>query len=439
MSELTPPPSATDETEVSKGSMLVLRGGLVVASLIVFGFLAFTVISLLTGDDDTGDGESMADFLATSTTTQPAAGADTDSGEQATDGETPGTDSPVDPEAKLQAFVDEAIEFIETAREREFLERPDVKLVDVDTMTQIVLDDIANDLSEDPEAADASLAFARAIGFFGPTDEFLDVYEIFVSSGVLGVYFPTSDELLVRFDGELSLMTKATVVHELVHAFDDQHFNLDRDDAAQDGDAGWTFGAAAEGSASYVEDLWRDQLSEADQAALNAEEFAFEPGDIFSLDLGFLIYQTSVYEAGNTWLERRIETEGIAAIDDALINPPSTSEMVIEPLDAPGREPIDVPVPTVDGVVLWEGSGGQALVSALTFVTAVNDEVARGWGGDAIAVYIDPDGRECLRWDLVADSATDTEELLSGLQVWGADVGAGVTAVGDLVRVDRCA
>lgn len=258
MSELTPPAPPADETEVSKGSMLFLRGGLVVASLIVFGFLAFTVISLLTGDDDNSDGESMADFLATTTTAGPAdtTNADGDDDDEASTDDS-ATDAPTgaDLEAELQAFVDEAIEFIEAARDREFLERPEVKLVDVDTMTQIVLDDIENDLAEDPEAAAASLAFARAIGFFGPTDEFLDVYNIFVSGGVLGVYFPTSDELLVRSDGALTLMTKATVVHELVHAFDDQHFNLDRDDAAQDGDAGWTFGAAAEGSASYVEDF----------------------------------------------------------------------------------------------------------------------------------------------------------------------------------------
>lgn len=185
--------------------------------------------------------------------------------------------------------------------------------------------------------------------------------------------------------------------------------------------------------------LWRDQLSAADQAALQAEEFGFDPGDIFALDFGFLIYQTSVYEAGNTWLERRIATEGIAAIDDALVNPPATSEMVIEPLDAPGRDPIEVAVPDVEGEVLWEGSGGQALVSALTFVTDNDGEVARGWGGDAIAVYLDADGDECLRWDLAADSATDAQELLTGLQDWADDVGAEVALAGELVRVDRCA
>ena len=56
-------------------------------------------------------------------------------------------------------------------------------------MTRIVLDDLESELAADPEGSAASLAFARSIGFFGPDDDMLDVYEVFVSGGVLGVYF----------------------------------------------------------------------------------------------------------------------------------------------------------------------------------------------------------------------------------------------------------
>ena len=416
MNEVNPRPPCTESAEVSGASMVVLRGALVVASLIVAGFLVMAVVSLLDGTGDR-NGESVADFLATTTTTTISAPTGDD---------------------EFRTFVDEAIDFIENVRGRDFLERPDVELVDVDTMTKTVLDDIAADLAEDPDAAAASLAFARALGFFDPDDDFLDVYTVFVSGGVLGVYFPATDKLLVRSDGDLTLMTKATIVHELVHAFDDQHFDLDRDDAAQDGDAGWTFAAAAEGSATYVEDLWRDTLSADEQAELSVEELSFDPGDIFSLDLGFLIYQTSVYDYGNEWLRRRIDTDGLDAIDDALVNPAATSEMVIEPLDAPGLDRIDVAVPAVEGQVLWEGTGGQALVEALTFANGGGAAVAQGWGGDAITVYLDDNGDECLRWDLAADSVTDGAELLAGLEQWARRVGADVTTVGELVRVDRC-
>ena len=116
-------------------------------------------------------------------------------------------------------------------------------------MTRIVLDDLESELAADPAGSAASLAFARSVGFFGPDDDMLDVYEVFVSGGVLGVYFPSSDRLLVRSYGELTLSAKATVVHELVHAFDDQHFDLDRPELSAEGDAAWAFTAAVEGTA----------------------------------------------------------------------------------------------------------------------------------------------------------------------------------------------
>lgn len=456
MTEPTPTGSESSEPEVSRFSLWFLRGLFVVAVLVVLGFLGQAIVSLL---DDDGDGdETIADLLATTTTTLRQQDATDDDGDatvtetetdtdadeaESDDAESDDgvdADAPADSaDAELQAFVDEAIAFIEDVREREFLERPLVELVDADTMTQIVLDDIESDLAADPEGSEASLAFARSIGFFGPDDGFLDVYEVFVQGGVLGVYFPTSDRLLVRSDGELSLMSKLTVVHELVHAFDDQHFDLDRDELRSDSDASWAFGAAVEGSASYVEDLWRDGLSAEQERSLAREEASFEVGDIFSLDFGFLIYQTSVYEYGQTWLERRIENEGVAAIDDALINGAPSSEVVIEPLGAPDLDIVPVDYPEVDGDIIWQGDGGQALIEALLFTTDFTREAARGWGGDAITVYLDADDRECLRWDIATDSPADRDELQTAFDPWAREVGADVSLEDDLVRIDRCA
>ena len=113
MSELTPPAPAADEPEVSNGSMLFLRGALVAASLIVFGFLAFTVVSLLDGDDGDDDGESVADFLATTTTEAPAADAGDDTADagstddgSADDGATEPDDEPAADPGDLQTELD---------------------------------------------------------------------------------------------------------------------------------------------------------------------------------------------------------------------------------------------------------------------------------------------------------------------------------------------
>lgn len=430
----------TAESEVGVFSLWFLRGALALTCLVVLGFLIHAAVGLFDRGGD-GDETAVSDSSATTTTAGPTTTAPPPSTSSTTTEAPTTTQAPTtgDDDAELQAFVDEAIAFIEAVRQREFVERPVVEVVDVDAMTRIVLDDIADQLTADPEAAAASLAFARAIGFFGPDDEFLEVFEVFVSGGVLGVYFPNTDQLLVRFTGELTLSTKATIVHELVHAFDDQHFDLDRDELSQDGDAGWSFTAAVEGSASWVEEAWRDTLSPKEAAALQVEELSFDPGDIFSLDFGFLIYETSVYEAGRTWLDRRVATEGLAALDDALTNGAPSSEAVVEPLSAPGLEPVEVPFPAVEGEVLWRGRGGRALVAALTFLTDPDEVGATGWGGDAITVYRSADGAECLRWDLVGDTPADTTELLIELDRWAKAVGGAIERVDDVVRVDRCA
>ncbi len=417
---------AAAEAEVSPFSLWFLRGVLVAAAAVVLAFAVQAVVSLL--DDD-----EAAELPATTTPT--ALGLD----EAADSVEAGASETSTDEQTDLDAFVDEAIAFIEETRRRNFLDRPDVELVDVDTMTRIVLDDLESELAADPEGSAASLAFARSVGFFGPDDGFLDVYEVFVSGGVLGVYFPSSDRLLVRSNGELTLLAKATVVHELVHAFDDQHFGLDRPELSTDGDAAWAFTAAVEGSATVIEDLWRDSLSAADQAELAAEEAVFEVGDIFSLDFGFLLYQTAVYDYGNTWLNGRIAEEGISAVDDAVANPAVSSEAVIELPGTVDPAIIDVSFPDVDGEVLWQGSGGQALIEAITFAVGGTPDTASGWGGDALSVYRDPGGRECLRWDIVMDTPRDLDELDEGIAGWVAEAAADGKIIGDLLRIDRCA
>lgn len=432
----------TDEPEVGIFSIWFMRGALVLTCLVVLGFLLHATVGLFDGGGDPDNAQADEPENADGSVDAPPASSSS-STPPSSSSEAPETtpSDPTESEAttELQSFVDEAIAFIETIRQRSFVERPLVEVVSVEAMTEIVLDDIRQTLADDPEAAAVSLAFARAIGFFGPTDDLLDVYEVFVSGGVLGVYFPNTDRLLVRSAGDLTLSTKATIVHELVHAFDDQHFDLDRDELSADGDAGWTFGAAVEGSASWVEEAWRATLSPEDASQLREEELGFDTGDIFTLDFGFLIYQTSVYEAGRVWLDRRVAVEGLAAIDDALANGAPSSEVVTMPLDAPDLDPIDVAAPGVDGEVLWEGRGGRALIAALTFLTDSTETAATGWGGDAMTVYRNTDGAECLRWDLVGDTVRDTTEIFEELGRWVRAIDGSAEMVGGLVRIDRCA
>jgi hypothetical protein len=345
----------------------------------------------------------------------------------------------VDPDVadqELDAFVAEAVAFIEATRGREFITEPEVvALTDAEFVDRID-EDFTKEFDEDPESVAMYNAAYRATGLIGSGDDIDDIYRDFGAAGVLGFYDPTTDELVVR-----QVLTRSTIVHELTHAFDDQHFDLDRpeyDDLTDE--VPWAFRAVAEGSATWVESQWQDGLSPSERSALLEEELGFGDPSIFGrFELSFLIYELSPYEYGEPFVEHLVDEGGQSALDDVLEEPPVTSEQVMIPPrfdEAEGATP--VPAPPADSDVLFEGAGGSALIVALFQGNGVSESVE--WAGDQMTVWVDGD-RSCVRWDILAETDAGRDELRSGLEAWAGRVGgATVTDLGGLAtRVDRCA
>ena len=150
--------------------------------------------------------------------------------------------------------------------------------------------------------------------------------------------------------------------------------------------------------------------------------------------------QSALADSANRCQERRVnDAPGPFAIDDAVAHPAASSEAVIEAPGTVDLSIVDVPFPDVDGEVLWQGSGGQALIEAITVAVGGTPDTASGWGGDALSVYRDSGGRECLRWTIAMDTPRDRKELRAGLDQWAAVVGADLSEIGDWSRIDRCA
>lgn len=340
----------------------------------------------------------------------------------------------------LDRFVDEAIAFIETSRGQEFLDDPIVVALSDAEFVARVEDDFADDFAEDPELLASFTATHRALGTIGRLESFDEVMQSFGAAGILGFYDPSTDELVVRQVDDLSLLTKSTIVHELAHAFDDQHFDLDRpeyDDRTDE--VPWTFRAIAEGSASWVEEQWEETLSADDRQALVEEELSFaDPGIFNQFELSFLFLQFAVYELGGDFVADLQSAGGNNLLDDAIESPPPTSEQLIEPgaFDA-GEVGLEVPAPDVDGEVLLDGVGGQVLIRALFQGAGINSDIE--WGGDWLVIWSDG-GLSCLRWDLRADSPVGLENLEARFQQWARLVGsASVRSLdSDTIRVDRC-
>lgn len=360
--------------------------------------------------------------------------------ETATPSADPDTPLPdTQPPDEFDAFVQEAIAFVEATRGGRFITQPVVVTLSEGQFVNRVRTDLADDFASDPESVAMLNAVYRATGLIGTAESVDEVYGRFGEAGVLGFYDPETDELVVRQRDELSLLTKSTIVHELTHAFDDQHFDLDRPEYDERTDeVAWGFRAVAEGSASWVEAEWEAALDPAEQDALFTEERNFgDPGIFDEFQLGFLLLELSPYEYGEPFVDHLVAQGGNDALDDALEDPPITSEQVIEPDRYDADEgPISLPAPTADGEIAYAGLGGQVLIDSMFTGVGVRSDFE--WGGDQLVVWT-AQGRSCLRWDIQSEDG-DTAPVVDSFESWGARVGgADVTTVDErTVRVERC-
>ncbi len=342
----------------------------------------------------------------------------------------------------LEEFVDEAVTFIEDLRGAPFLERPVVVALPEHDFVARVENDLETEFAEDPELVEENTAIQRAIGFIRPDQTSDEVLREFLAAGVLGFYDPETKELVVRQVSELDLLTKSTIVHELTHAYDDQHHDLHRPELDEDGstERGWTFVAVAEGSASHVESAWVATLSDIERVTLQAQEANFgDPGMFASFDFAYLLLQVSVYVEGEPYVDALVAQGGYEALSSEFDDLPLTSEAVMEFGSSVDVAPVAVPVPPADGEIVWEGVGGQVVLDALFAGTfTATPEAATGWGGDAMVFYTSG-SESCMRWDIVMDTGIDERELVAGLEAWTAQRGGAVSTIDGRVRLERCA
>jgi hypothetical protein len=212
---------------------------------------------------------------------------------------------------------------------------------------------------------------------------------------------------------------QATLAHELVHALQDQHYDLGerisyREDASDQQSA---IHALAEGDATSAMmdqvlaargitalDLADDLLS---LEARGSIEMSPQTAGVPSIIKRSLV---SPYVDGLGfvhWLRRR---GGWAAVDSAWRQPPVTTEQVLHPekfLSREAAEPIELPVasPTGPQTVSYRDVLGEQSVRLLFEEwmprrTAV--EAASAWGGDRIAVFAEGE-RFAVAWHLRYD------------------------------------
>jgi hypothetical protein len=381
---------------------VVVVGLAVVAALVASSMLARSAGS--------GDADGPDDRAAPPTTT----------GEPAT-------------QAEIEAAVADISAFVEQERGLAFVEPVEVDLAGEGDFQ----DRLLADFDEDVDELRATGAFLEGLGMVEPGTDVVEVMRSLLGGFVVGFYDPETAELVVR-GAELTPYVKTTIAHELVHALDDQHHDLDRpeyDDA--DDEVGFGFSAVAEGNARRIESAYRASLDEDERAQADAQELAIG-GDVDLSDVPLVLLDLigAPYLLGEPFVEQVVDDGGNEALAEAFADPPRTTEQVLDPdRYLAGEQAVEVPAPEVTGEVVDEGVVGQLILMLMLAGELGMDDAraaATGWGGDRGVAWRDGD-RACVTVSLVGDDAAETSELRDALDRWaeGKDDARVVPGQGD--------
>ena len=235
---------------------------------------------------------------------------------------------------------------------------------------------------------------------------------------------------------ELSPLFEVTLVHELTHALDDQHFGIHRPELYDRNDeSAMAFNALVEGDARRVELAYQATLSDDERSSLAADAAAAAPEldpevfpGVMTLERDFALGD------GQAFVQGLVDDGGNAAVDEAFEDPPQTSEEVLEPETyLEGVPPTDVEMPVPGATQTGEGVVGQIALTWLTAVETLPEGGVAEWNGDHYVLWPEED-RICVRADVVGD----VTGLEAQLQDWAAAAQVDVGVEDDLLSASTC-
>jgi hypothetical protein len=277
---------------------------------------------------------------------------------------------------------------------------------------------------------------SRSYALLGLVDPGLDLRELFLSvysEQVAGFYDPDSTALFVMDDMPVELL-EPILIHELVHAVQDQTVSLDSLTAQGRGnDRQAAAQAAIEGHATLVMleyMLEKLQGRPVDLSTLPDVSQVLGPalegmgGQYPALASAPVIVQESLlfpYLKGASFVAELWQARpGRPAPFDRYL--PQSTQQILDPSRLLGPEPhwpTELDVLPDDGYrVRYQNTLGQMETGVLLeeHLGPGSRALAQGWGGDRYLLLEDPSGGEVLLWLSVWDSETEQDRFAAGLE-----------------------
>ncbi len=355
-------------------------------------------------------------------------------------------DEPVHP-AAWDPQVAELARFVQDERGMLF-DRP----VYVDFLTEEefqaeVTTDDADLSAEDQAYIEDSTAELRALGLVGSDFDLMGETNAISGGATLAYYDPESERITVR-GNELTPYVRGTLVHELTHALQDQHFDLAalQDSVGPDGD--FRFRSVVEGDAVNVAQAYYEELSAADKEAYDDEEAAGDGGesdDEPAYAPVVAAFFGAPYIIGPSFVSLLYGVDGTSGVDDALEELPSSEAAILDAsLYFDDVEPVTVDEPAApEGTEVLDGGSFGALSWYVMLSSRVDAHDALGfideWRGDSYITYREDD-RVCvaIRYEPAEGGLDDAQALVEEWADAMPSDAATVTRSDDLLEVRSC-
>lgn len=314
--------------------------------------------------------------------------------------------------------------------------------VEPDILTAAGLQERVRSLFREGNSRDEFDATQRVLEVLGVIEAGAPLWDRFVAAHEEQVagFYDSKEGALVVAGGDAadpSPFTRVVLAHELTHALTDQHFDLGRLDRLRDrgrDDAASAYLALVEGDATVLMlEYLRTGLNGDEQAAATLEQGAASTEAFGRLPRFIQEGLLFPYTAGVAFAEALRARGGLALVDRAYEDPPSSTEQILHPERYMDRrdDPVEVNMPalrralgagwrrSIDGEIgeldlrmiadIQIASGGLSARDAA--------RAAEGWDGGAYQALSSSDGT------LVAiltewDSVSEAREALELFQRW---------------------
>jgi hypothetical protein len=354
------------------------------------------------------------------------------------------------PPSHWDTRVADLVDFVEQTRGLSFKHRVPVRFLSEGAFKKAVAADQSDLTRQDKADLEKQAGLLRALGLIQvDAKKLLDDTSAVDVAEALAFYDPDKKQVVIR-GKQLDVPTRVTVVHELTHVLQDQHFDLNKlEDNAGSGTG--RLDALVEGDATRMEDAYLSTLSDSDRAAYEQgserQAAAAEGALPREVPAAVEVMGEAPYALGPAFVEAVAAARGERGVDAAFRTPPASDKQILSPsayLKDENPMPVDAPRLAAGETRLSKddtlGAFGLYLMLAARVDPAVALPTIDAWGGDAMVEFT-RGGKVCIRAAVAGSNPAGVETIAGALDEWAAlgplDAGS-VERANSTVAVTAC-